>query len=191
MIDERLVFYEGKYVRLKVLSPQDVVESDWVGWFNDESMSAYSQHHYFPQTFEQQHDFLKSCTSPNKFQLGIIDRSNPDNICGVISLSAINLIHRHAEIGSIHAVKHTKANPALYLEANSLMLRHGFEQFGLNKIYGGTFHPHAAAALKHTFNFEIEGVSRRHVYKNGSFHDITLVAVFRDTVRYVDFNVEL
>ena len=187
MIEERLVFYEGKHVRLMVLSPQDVVESDWVGWFNDEIMSAYNQHHYFPNTFEQQHDILKSCVSSNKLQLGIVDRASPDNICGVISLSAIDWIHRHAEIAGIQATKHTKSNPALFLEAWSIMLRHGFEQFGLNKIYGGKFHPHVTAALVRTFNFEIEGVRRRQVYKNGTYHDVTLLAVFYDTVKYLEF----
>jgi RimJ/RimL family protein N-acetyltransferase len=191
MIDERLVFYEGKYVRMKVLSSQDVIESDWVGWFNDESMSVHNQHHYFPNTFEQQHDFLKSCNSSHKLQLGIIDRSNPNNICGVVSLSSINWIHRHAEIAGIQATKHTKLNPALFLEAWSIMLRHGFEQFGLNKIYGGTFHPHVTDALVRIFNFEVEGVRRRQVYKNDLYHDITLVAVFKETVQYPDFGREI
>ncbi len=191
MIDERLVFYEGKYVRLKVLSSQDVIESDWVAWFNDESMSVFNQHHYFPNTFEQQHDILKSCNSSHKLQLGIIDRSNPNNICGVVSLSSIDWIHRHAEIAGIQATKHTKSNPALFLEAWSIMLRHGFEQFGLNKIYGGTFHPHVTDALVRVFNFEVEGVRRRQVYKNDLYHDITLVAVFKETVQYPDFGREI
>lgn len=187
MIDERLVFYEGKHVRLKVLSPQDIAESDWVGWFNDDSMSAYNQHHYFPNTYELQHEILNSCVSPNKLQLGIIDRSNPDRICGVASLSAIDWIHRHAEIAGIQATKQTKSNPALFLEAWSIMLRHGFEQLGLNKIYGGTFHPHVTVALTRAFNFEVEGVQRRQVYKNGTYHDVTLVGVFKDTVKYPEF----
>ena len=187
MIDERLVFYEGKHVRLKVLSPQDIVESDWVGWFNDESMSAYNRYHYFPNTFEQQQDILESCVPPHKFQLGIIDRTNPDKICGVISLSVIDWINRHAEIANIQATKHTKTNPALFMETYSIMLRHGFEQFGLNKIYGGTFHPHITNALMRVFNFEIEGVLQRHVYKNGAYHDCTLFAVFKDTVQYPKF----
>lgn len=185
--DERLVFYEGKHVRLKVLSPQDVVESGWAGWFNDESMSTFNQHHYFPNTFEQQHDVLKSCIAPHKFQLGIVDRANPDSICGVVSLSAIDWVHRHAEIGGIQSVRDTNTNSAIFLEAWSIMLRHGFDQFGLNKIYGGTFHPHVAPALTRVFHFEIEGVWKRHVYKNGAYRDVTFLAVFKDTVQYPEF----
>lgn len=187
MIDERLIFFEGKHVRLKVMSPQDILESNWVGWFNDEAMSTYNQHHYFPNTFEQQQEILRSCAGPDKFQLGIVDRAKPENICGVVSLSNINLIHRHAEIAGIQDTRITKSNSALFLESWSIMLRHGFEQLGLNKIYGGTFHPHVSTALMRGFNFELEGLRRRQVYKNGEYHDITLVGVFRDTVKYPEF----
>jgi RimJ/RimL family protein N-acetyltransferase len=186
-IDERLVFCEGKHVRLKALSRQDVEESRWAGWFNDEAMSHYNQHHYFPNTIERQHEMLASFNTPSKLQLGIIDRADAATICGVVSLSDIDLIHRHAEIAGIQDTAKTGANSAVFLEAWTLMLRHGFEQLGLEKIYGGTFHPHVAGALARAFNFDVEGVRRRHVFKNGSFVDVTLLAVFRDTVRYPEF----
>ena len=185
-IDERLVFCEGKHVRLKALSAQDVIESGWVGWFNDKEMSEHNQHHYFPNTVEHQHEFLKSCISPSKLQLGIIDRSDDAKICGVVSLNDIDLIHRHAEIAGIQEKSKTRSNPALFLEAWTLMLRHGFEQLGLQKILGGTFHPHVAGALTRMFNFEVEGIRRRQVFKDNKYQDITLVAVFNDTVRYPD-----
>jgi RimJ/RimL family protein N-acetyltransferase len=37
------------------------------------------------------------------------------------------------------------------------------------------------------FNFEVEGVRRRHIYKNGEYCDATLIAVFKDTIRYPEF----
>jgi [ribosomal protein S5]-alanine N-acetyltransferase len=183
-IDERLVFYEGKHVRLKALSPQDVVESDWVGWFNDQEMSVYNQHHYFPNTFEQQYDVLKALNTTVKLQFGIVDRADAAKICGVVSLSNINWVYRHAEIAGIQERARTSTNPALFLEAWSLMLRHGFQQLGLQKIYGGTFHPHVAGALNRMFNFVVEGVQRRQVFKDGAFCDVTLMGVFHDTIRY-------
>jgi RimJ/RimL family protein N-acetyltransferase len=186
-IDERLVFYEGKNVRLKALSSQDVIESGWVGWFNDEEMSTYNQHHYFPNTFERQHALLETFNTTSKVQFGIVDRAAPDMICGVVSLQNIEWIHRHAEIAGIQDKSRTASNAALFLEAWALTLRHGFEQLGLQKIYGGAFHPHVAGALTRMFNFEIEGVRRRQVYKHGAFSDVTLIAVFRETIRYPEF----
>jgi RimJ/RimL family protein N-acetyltransferase len=186
-IDERQMFYEGKHMRLKALTAQDIIESDWVGWFNDEEMSRYNNHHYFPNTFEQQHKFLESCAGPSKLALGIIDRLNDTKICGVVSLSNIDFIHRNAEIAGIQDNKTTAGSPSIFFEAWSIMLRHGFEQLGLHKIYGGTFHPHVSGGLARMFNFEIEGVRKKQMFKNDTYHDVTLLAVFKDTVKYPEF----
>jgi RimJ/RimL family protein N-acetyltransferase len=187
-IDERLIFYEGKYVRLKVLDEQDIIESDWVGWFNNEKLCQTNQHHYFPNTFDVQRSFLSSLNgSKDKIQLGILDRDQPDKICGVVSLSNINFINRNAEIAGIQSVDNTRNNSAIFLESWSIILRHAFEQLGIKKIYGGTFHPYGFKALEFAFNFEVEGTRKRHIFKNGEYHDIILVAVFNNSVRYPSF----
>ena len=183
-IDERLVFHEGKHIRLKVLDEADILESGWVGWFNDEQMCEFNQHHYFPNSFERQREFLLACQGPEKLQLGIIDRSSPDHICGVVSLSAINFLHRHAEIAATLAMSKTRTNQAIFIESWRFMLKHGFEQLGLQRIYGGSFRPHVVEALRRVFNFEVEGLQKRHVFKHGKYHDVTLIAVHADTIMY-------
>jgi RimJ/RimL family protein N-acetyltransferase len=186
-IDERLVFYTGKYVKLKVLSQQDIEESNWVGWFNDESMSDYNAHHYYPNTVDKQMKYLDACNSTDKIQLGILDKNRDDKICGVVSLFNINMIHRNAEIAGIMEVSYSKNNPALFLESWSIIMRHGFEELGLNKIYGGSFHPQVVDALTRVFGFEIEGVRKQHVFKHNAFHDVVNIGVFKDTFKYPQF----
>lgn len=183
-IDQRLVFYQGKNILLKVLDESDIIQSGWFGWFNDEQMCEYNQHHYFPNTIDKQRQFLSACHGPDKLQLGIVDLETPSQICGVVSLSQINLLHRRAEIAGTQAMRETKNNPVVFIEAWSLMLRHGFEQLGLQRIYGGSFRPHVVGALQRAFNFEIEGVMKRHIFKHGEFHDATMIAVFADSVTY-------
>ena len=68
-IDNRLVFYTRKHVKLKVLTKQDVDESNWVGWFNDEGMTKYNTHHFYPNTFDAQYKILEGCVSKEKFNL--------------------------------------------------------------------------------------------------------------------------
>ena len=184
-IDKRLIFYEGKHVCLKVLDEQDIVESGWMGWFNDEALCQTNQHHYFPNTFAAQRAFLEPLnTRKDKLQLGIVSHEKNDKICGVVSLNSIDLINRNAEISGFQNSKITKSNPFIFYEAWSLMLRHGFDQFGLKKIHGGAFRPFSVEALRRVFNFEIEGVRKKHVFKNGTFHDTTLIAVFDETIKY-------
>lgn len=183
-IDPRLIFYRGKHVWMKALTVQDVEESNWVGWFNDEELCQFNQHHYFPITLESQKKYLESSVSPSRLTLGIVDQANPTAICGVMSLADIHPIHRHADLAAMLDKQKTADNPAIFLEAYTMMLRHGFEQLGLQKICAGTFRPHVAEALIKMFNFEKEGVRRRQVFKNNAYRDTTLIGVFADTVRY-------
>lgn len=183
-IDDRLIFLRGKHVWLKALTNCDVEESGWVGWFNDEELCQFNQHHYFPITLETQKKYLETCVSPTRLTLGVVDQANPDVICGVMSLADIHPLHRTADLAAMLDKQRTAGNPAIFLEAYSLMVRHGFEQLGLQKIHAGTFRPHTAEALMKLFNFEREGVRRRQVFKQNAFRDVTLLGVFNDTVRY-------
>lgn len=186
-MDEREVFYEGRHVLLKVPTASDVEESDWVGWFNNAELCRYNQHHYYPNTVECQREYLRAAISPTKIQLGILDKENPDRLCGFVSLQSIDFLHRRAEIAGFQDQRVTSDRPQVFWESWAIMIRHAFESLNLHKVYGGTFHPHVVPALKRMFGFEIEGVERRHVFKNGEYHDLTLIAVFRDTVRYPEF----
>jgi RimJ/RimL family protein N-acetyltransferase len=183
-MDKREIFYEGKHVLLKVPTEADLESSDWVGWFNDAELCRYNQHHYFPNTVERQRDYLRNAITPTKIQLGILDKQNPDRLCGFVSLQSIDFLHRRAEIAGFQDQRTTGDRPLLFWESWAIMIRHAFESLNLEKVYGGSFHPHVASSLKRMFGFEIEGVQRRHVYKDGAYRDVTLVAVFRDTIRY-------
>tara|TARA_Y100000991_G_C21834538_1_gene289614 strand:- start:10 stop:576 length:567 start_codon:yes stop_codon:yes gene_type:complete len=182
--DQRMIFYKGKYVDLKVLDESDIYESNWVGWFNDEKLCMQNGHHYFPNTVQKQKELLNSLNYDKKLQLGILDKDNPNKICGVISLQDIDLINRKAEIACLSENSATSSKPQIYLESHSLIFKHGFNQLGLNKIYGGTINKNIPGALKRAFNFEIEGVLKKSIFKNGVFYDATLFAVFSDTIIY-------
>ncbi len=187
-VDERLIFLEGKHVRLKVPTRDDVLHGNWISWFNSQSLADFNQHHYFPVTVDQQLAFLAQANSPTRLQLGIVARDDADESpCGMISLSNISWINRNAEVAIIIDNRRTANNPNIFLESWSLMLRHGFEGLGLSKIYGGTFHPNITNVLTKKFGFHVEGIRRRHVFKNNTWHDVTDFAVFADTVMYPEY----
>ena len=183
-IDKRMIFYQGKHVLLKVLQENDIANSGWVGWFNDEKITSNTQHHYYPNTFENQRNFLKSLESKSKIQLGIVSRNNLSEICGVISLSNINSINGTAEIGHILDSKLTKSNPGVIIESWMLMIKHGFNELRLNKICAGTTNKNVEIVLKKSFNFFEEGVLHEHIFKNGKYHDVKMLAVFKSSINY-------
>ena len=64
------------------------------------------------------------------------------------------------------------------------MFKHAFDQLGLNKVSAGTINKNIPQAMKRAFNFEVEGVLKQSIFKNGSFKDAILLAVFKDTITY-------
>jgi ribosomal-protein-alanine N-acetyltransferase len=182
-IDSRLFFLVGKNVILKVLVDSDLHESDWLGWFNDAERCAFNQHHYWPNNLILQEEILKNTLSPNKIQLGIIDKTRESSICGVISLSNINFINRSAEIGIIMD-QESSNRPEIFFESWKLMLMHGFEELGLNKVYGGAMRHDIFSGIERIFNFQKEGLLKNEIFKNGKYHDVIRFAVFSDTIKY-------
>ena len=184
-IDKNLLFYKGKYINLKVLDDTDINNSEWVGWFNNQYSCNYNLHHYFPNSYENEKSILDSLEgNKNHIQLGVINKKIPDSICGVISLNSINYIHRNANISAMIGDRNAQKNPMILIESYSFLLKHAFDQLGLNKITDATMHPNAYQFLKKYFNFEKEGVYKKHVFKNGKFQDLTIIAVFSDSVIY-------
>lgn len=185
-LDPRLIFLEGKHVKLKVLTKRDVYESGWIGWFNDVEHCRYAQHHYYPNSVESQLAILDGCISKEKIQLGIIDKTDPGEIVGIVTLQNIDMLNRNCEIAASICRKASKKNPNIFFDAWSLMMAHGFRELGLRKMYGGTFGKGYAKMLVRMFNFEIEGVLKQQIFKSGKFEDVTLVGVFDDTVAYYE-----
>ena len=77
-IDEREIFLRGKIVNLKILTKEDIYESKWYGWFNDEEACKNLQQHYFPNSIENQISFWEKNinNSNNNIQLGIIKKQS-------------------------------------------------------------------------------------------------------------------
>ena len=87
---DKMIFYRGDFVDLKVLEEKDIYESNWLGWFNNEQLCNGNGHHFYPNTVEKQKKVLDSLNSEDKIQFGIINKEIPNEICGVISLQKID-----------------------------------------------------------------------------------------------------
>lgn len=165
-------FLQGKAVALKVLNENDIENSNWYDWFNDEETTRYMQKHYFPNTKQEQYEFWEKNIkgASDKIQLGICDiHGGP--ILGCVSLTAIDYINRKAEIATIIGERVAR-NIKYFHESNRMMLEHGFDTLNLNRIYGGMITKEYADLMCRFFGFKIEGIARADVYKNGAYFDV-------------------
>lgn len=176
--DDRDIFIKGKYINLKLLSEEDIENSNWYGWFNSEETTKYMQKHYIPNSEYKQKNFLcKLEEDSSKIQLGIVTVKDSKFI-GIVSIQNINNINRTAEISLMIGEKeYRKAH--FTEEAMRLMIEHAFETLNLRKIYGGTISEEWAFYLKRMFGFQDEGLFKEHVYKNGEYKDIFRIALFK------------
>lgn len=179
-IDPRDIFLKGKNVILKVLTRDDVVNSGWYGWFNDEVLCKTLQKHYFPNSVEAQMEFwesnVKNCSS--KLQLGIclID-GGP--ILGIISLNNIDHINSKAEISAIIAEKEAR-NIAIFVESCKLLFNHAFYTLNIHRIYGGSISEDLVMLMCRMLKCKQEGIARQDIFKDGKYHDAYRYSLLRE-----------
>lgn len=181
-IDERDIFIKGNLIDLKVLNENDVINTNWYGWFNDEETTNNMQKHCFPNTLDKQMEFLNNLKNDkSKIQLGIICKEN-NQLIGCVSLQNIDYINRTAEIAEIIGEKQYRT--IRYMEESiGIIIKFGFNTLNLNRIYGGTLSEEFALFLIKRFKFKKEGLFRNHVFKNGEYKDIYYLGLL-----YSDFN---
>lgn len=100
-------------------------------------------------------------------------------VSGGVGLSSISAEHRKAEVGFW-------LTPSLWgrgvmTEAARAVVRFGFENLGLNRIYAGHFEGnHPSRRVQKKLGFRQEGVLRQDVVKDGRAVDHVMMAVLRD-----------
>ncbi|CAM8380112.1 GNAT family N-acetyltransferase [Candidatus Methylopumilus planktonicus] len=179
-IDPRDIFLKGKHVILKVLTREDVIDSGWYGWFNDEELCKTLQKHYFPTTVESQLVFWEQNVRSvsDKIQLGICSiKGGP--IVGVISLNNIDFINSRAEI-SVVIGEREEHNVKIFTESCMLIFNHGFYSLNLNRIYGGSISKDLVLMMCRMFNCQQEGVKRQEIFKNGIYYDTYCYGLLRE-----------
>jgi RimJ/RimL family protein N-acetyltransferase len=174
------IFLEGELINLVCLTEELIENTNWYNWFNDSESMRSMQKHYFPNTKKQQLQYFQNNIEGNinKLQLGIVHKK--DNfLIGIISLNDIDYINKNAEIaGFIGEIKYH--NFKYFIEANKIIIQHGFENLNLNKIYGGTLVKEIAIFYYRTLGFKNEGTRTNFAYKNGKYHDTYLIGLLKD-----------
>jgi RimJ/RimL family protein N-acetyltransferase len=140
----------------------------------------HMQKHLFPNTKEQQLEYFRKNIqgNPTKLQLGILHVKD-QVLMGTISLSSIDHLNRKCEIGGfIGEKKYQKFS--YFIEANNIIIKHGFDNLNMNRIYGGTIIKEVASMYCRVLGFKEEGILRSDVYKNGKYYDAYLIGLLRE-----------
>ena len=119
-------FIIGENVNLCIPTEEFALNSDWYSWFNDKKITRYLHHGVYPNTKEDQKNFLNKLNNKIIF----IISNKKSNYIGTISLSNININNKTAEIGLVLNTN-VKYNFLSSLESIVLVTEHAFEYLGL------------------------------------------------------------
>src|SRR5574341_1374354 len=164
-------FLEGDSIYLRGLNSEDL-DGKYIQWLNDAEVCKYNSHHVFPYYRENAENHIKNTFSDRTaLILAVILKENDSHI-GNISLQNINYINRSAEFAILIGEKdywgkgHSK-------EAGFLIIKHGFMELNLHRIYCGTSIDNISMQkLAQSLGMTEERRSRGAAFKNGKYVDI-------------------
>ena len=173
------IFLEGELIDLCIPSPIAINEDGWAEWFNNIEQLQATQHGIYPNYRSSQHQILDSLYTDRSKIVLLICQKNTQKAFGVVSLQNISPQNRSAEIAINASSKDKKSvHPFSTLEAMALITQHGFEQLGLNRVYGGQAFPILESWNKaiELIGFRTEGISRNSFVRGHKVFDTALIS---------------
>lgn len=173
-----LTFRQGRRVGLRILCEDDLPLL--TTWMNDPEVTQFILA-YQPKTLEQEREWLQKITqgSDTDYVFGI-ECIETDTLIGVMGLHKVNHVHGTAVTGAFIGDKNYWSK-GYGSEAKMLLLNYAFNTLSLRKICGAViaFNERCLAYQKKC-GYVVEGVLKEHVFKNGTYWDEVLVAVWRE-----------
>jgi len=103
-------------------------------------------------------------------------------LVGMVSLTRIDYVHRNAEYNAMVGERASQ-NRGIGTEATRAMVRHGFFDLNLHRIYVSILRDNISSIrMCEKAGFREEGTIREGAYKNGRYHDLVLMGVLKSDV---------
>jgi len=172
-------FLEGDVIYLRPLLETDISE-EYISWLNDGEVCRYNSHHVFPYNKFKAEEYLKNIyLSNDKLVLAIIDKKTEKHI-GNISLQQINLLNGSAEFAILFGDKDYWGK-GISKEASLLIMKHGFFELNLHRIFCGTAAENIPMQKLALFlGMSEEGRRKEAQFKNGKYNDIIEYGILKD-----------
>jgi RimJ/RimL family protein N-acetyltransferase len=165
------LFIGGSTIYLRPLEINDA-NGKYPSWLNDNEVCMGNSHYIFPNTKKATIEYIALVSnSRDAIVLAIVENDTNQHI-GNISLQNINLISRSAEFAIMIGDKKSWGK-GYGEEAASLLIKHGFNNLNLHRIYCGTFENNIGMQkLAEKLNMKHVGRQRQAAYKDGNYIDI-------------------
>jgi len=159
----------GKHVYLRHPTEEDAL-GRWHEWFSDEETVKYLANRFWPNTKEAQLDFLKEVEDRNRLALSIVTIKDDKHI-GIVSLSAINWVHRYADPAIVIGEKEYRKH-VYTIDAYNMILKIAFIRLNLRIVRSCRGKSNKASEyLERLFNYTTVGEYPKLLYIDGQYED--------------------
>lgn len=170
----------GKIINLRTLRKSDA-QSIFEN-VNNYKITEYTLNIPFPYKLKDAKDFIKvteeKLIDKSAIHFGIEDKKSKQ-IVGMISLTKIDKTNKNAEVG--YWLGENYWGKGYMREALDLMLKYGFENLNLEKIYAYVFHPNIKSRKRlEKAGLKQEGMRKRHFFKNNKWYDDYIYGILKD-----------
>jgi len=144
----------------------------WHEWFSDPEVTEFLLDRWWPNTPDEQVRFFESIATGRDRLVLAICRADTDEHIGVCNLSAINWVHRSADIALVIGEK-TQRHGTVAVEALGLLLGIAFNRLNLLNLRSSHVeeNPHTPA-LERVFGFTEAGRFTKAAFHKGAYVDV-------------------
>ena len=170
------IFIEGEVVDLCVPSEDPWVLEQWYKWFNNQETTKYLEQGIFPNTLNNQKEYLKSAVHSKDRIILLIKPKKGDYFVGVTSLSYIDLSQRQCHFSMVIG-KHDGSPDSMFyaMETKCRMTEHAFENVGIERINSGQVIDLIRwQRWQILFGYQIEGIMRKHFRRGNKVYDVMI-----------------
>jgi ribosomal-protein-alanine N-acetyltransferase len=169
----------GKTVYLRAPNRSDA-GGRWHEWFSDPEVTEFLIDRWWPNTPDEQVRFFESIAIARDRLVLAICRVDNDEHIGVCNLSAINWVHRSADVALVIGEK-SQRNGTVAVETMALLLAVAFNRLNLlnlrsSHIEGNRHTP----GLERLFGFIEAGRFKKAAFRNGTYVDVVWSQLTRD-----------
>lgn len=171
-------FLRGHSIELRVPSPDDINNSNWHSWYNDQEITRYNSHGIYPISATQESEFVEKMMLQSDIILCSIYDVKTEKIVGNAALQNIDLINRNCNI----ALTIGEGAPfTAAVETYGLLCHHAFMRLNLEGVHDATHEK-----LKYLVNmlsvigFKEEGVVERFFHRDNCWYSKIMFGILRN-----------
>lgn len=172
--------YSGKLVKLRAYKEEDVERA--TQFINDEEVKKFLDSNIpFPMSKIQEEEWIKSRKAGESFTYDFaIEDLESGKYIGGCSINECSTKNRNCVIGIMIGDKEYWGK-GYGSDALKVLIKFIFEEVNMKKIKLGvfSFNKRAIACYK-KIGFTEEGTLKKELYRNGEYHDVIYMAIFKD-----------